>query len=323
MNLKPINIDTTEVIEFNEEKKLAKKSSILYFDNSELENQAKNSKLSNNTLIIQSCNSLNPHIPETKEFSNTSEEKTDVKQSKNTEVKKGKLSLLISEKKLRTFVMISTSFFIFLLVLLLILFFTNAIPISNLGFYVIPSIVILFLLYNFFISLIEFKGLNKLTKTLTIEGDLNSNSLITDFYIKMQKKHISTIWFAIFYTFYVGIFTLIFWGIQSQNWLNGALNFQLWISNAFPTPFNPFWATILFGSSILLVILITLIFSLIRRFQSINFLAYFDQEVIKIEVIESIRKNRNKFYLKIFIFSILIVFVIPIIFYFVVKGIRK
>lgn len=310
MNLKPLNIDEeTKITNINhsnslpEKTKIMENSIIIQSDELDLNQDDKILKQEENTKII----ALTQEDFLTKTFNLNEKRKNFIK----------------TEKKWKTFSMLTSVLFILSMIIIIISFSTNILPISNYGFYAFPSLIILFFLYVLFNSLIERKSLNKLIENLTFKNDIVSDSLIDDFYIKLQKKQVNSVWFCIFYVFYLGAFTLIFWGIQNQNWFDGFLNFQLWINSSFPEPFTPYWATIFFTSTIISIILITVSGTLIRRNSSINFLTYFGEGIVKIEVVNEIKKSRNKLYAKIFFFSILAILIIPLIFYFVVKGIKK
>ncbi len=185
------------------------------------------------------------------------------------------------------------------------------IPTSIIGLSSLGKIV-----YNF----VEYRGLKNSIRIY--RDDLGSGlkttpPFISNIYIKLYKKQVTHNWFTITILFYGTIGVLIFWWLKDVNWW--VFNFQLWISELGPAPEN---LAIYIVVGLIGVMVIHIGFTIFRKKRIVDIQSFFGNEVVAQIEIQKTTSEMNKAYRKIFILSVLIILIIPIIIKLILSKVR-
>ena len=170
--------------------------------------------------------------------------------------------------------------------------------------------VILLSVFKLLITLVERNSLKKSVAKYREDLKIGLKStppFITNLYSKLHIRQISQNWFTFFIMFYCGIFTLILWGLKDADWW--IFHFKDWTISLFGNP-----NLVLFISCICLIltIVIYIIFTSLRRKRIYEIDTYFGLEVISRSVIEEMKSNKNKWYRRFFIATLLVLLLIPV-----------
>ncbi len=187
--------------------------------------------------------------------------------------------------------------------------------------YVPPVLLGLLSLHRFAMSSIEFSGMNRAIKRYRQDikvGLTSTPPFISKLYMSLHKKQVAHNWITFSLLFYGGLTTIILWWLKDVNWW--VLNFKLWIHNLMG---NPTLIATIMAITLLAVSILHIIFAVQRRKRINDMNLYFGEELAPLSQIEEVKAIRNKAYRRMFIFSVLVILVLPIIALGTFKLIRK
>lgn len=185
------------------------------------------------------------------------------------------------------------------------------------GWYIIPSIAIVLTFYLMTIELIELIGISRsvIAYRDSIKlGAISTPPFITLLYRKLILKQVRRTWLVVAIIFYVGIFTLIFWGLKDVKWKH--LDFKKWIHNSFP---NPELVIYILCAIMAAVLALHISFTIFRKKRTVDIQSFFGNEVMDYNELQEKKSKAHKFYAKIFLISILLILVLPFIIYIILK----
>ncbi|MBN3534936.1 MSC_0882 family membrane protein [Mycoplasma procyoni] len=184
---------------------------------------------------------------------------------------------------------------------------------------IIPIAIGLFSFYKFFASIINFSSIRRSLKIYRSELRKDVQALpsaIARLFKKITFVQIKHNWLTIFFVFYTGLAAFLIWILQDKKFLWDVLNFEKWIHALTP---NPDFLALMMAISIGVVLVIWIVLTLFRRGRTNDIAEYFGFQIEKDTNIEEIKSKKNKFYLKLFLLSIAIVTIIPIIAALIIK----
>lgn len=185
------------------------------------------------------------------------------------------------------------------------------------GWYIIPSIAITLTFYLMTIELIELIGISRSVVAYRDSiklGAISTPPFITLLYRKLILKQVRRTWLVVAIIFYVGIFTLIFWGLKDVKWKH--LDFKKWIHNSFP---NPELVIYILCGIMAAVLALHISFTIFRKKRAVDIQSFFGNEVMDYNELQEKKSKAHKFYAKIFLISILLILVLPFIIYIILK----
>ena len=185
------------------------------------------------------------------------------------------------------------------------------------GWYIIPSIGIVLTFYLMTIELIELIGISRSVVAYRDSiklGAISTPPFITLLYRKLILKQVRRTWLVVAIIFYVGIFTLIFWGLKDVKWKH--LDFKKWIHNSFP---NPELVIYILCAIMAVVLALHISFTIFRKKRTVDIQSFFGNEVMDYNELQEKKSKAHKFYAKIFLISILLILVLPFIIYIILK----
>ena len=185
------------------------------------------------------------------------------------------------------------------------------------GWYIIPSIAIVLTFYLMTIELIELIGISRSVVAYRDSiklGAISTPPFITLLYRKLILKQVRRTWLVVAIIFYVGIFTLIFWGLKDAKWKH--LDFKKWIHNSFP---NPELVIYILCAIMAAVLVLHISFTIFRKKRTVDIQSFFGNEVMDYNELQEKKSKAHKFYAKIFLISILLILVLPFIIYIILK----
>ena len=185
------------------------------------------------------------------------------------------------------------------------------------GWYIIPSIAIVLTFYLMTIELIELIGISRSVVAYRDSiklGAISTPPFITLLYRKLILKQVRRTWLVVAIIFYVGIFTLIFWGLKDVKWKH--LDFKKWIHNSFP---NPELVIYILCGIMAAVLALHISFTIFRKKRTVDIQSFFGNEVMDYNELQEKKSKTHKFYAKIFLISILLILVLPFIIYIILK----
>ena len=171
------------------------------------------------------------------------------------------------------------------------------------GWYIIPSIAIVLTFYLMTIELIELIGISRSVVAYRDSiklGAISTPPFITLLYRKLILKQVRRTWLVVAIIFYVGIFTLIFWGLKDVKWKH--LDFKKWIHNSFP---NPELVIYILCGIMAAVLALHISFTIFRKKRTVDIQSFFGNEVMDYNELQEKKSKAHKFYAKIFLISIL------------------
>ncbi|WP_330463213.1 MSC_0882 family membrane protein [Metamycoplasma gateae] len=189
------------------------------------------------------------------------------------------------------------------------------------GWYIVPVLFGSLSLTFLIIETIEFSSINKSIiyyREQLSEGVSYSPPFIVNLPYKLTLKQVRRTWLVVAILFYVGLFTLIFWGLKDQKW--GLLDFKSWIHGSFS---NPDLLVYILCGIMLMVLLLFIIGTIHRKKRIVDVQLFFGNEVMNYSDLTAKKSEAHKFWAKIFFLSILILLVIPIIILLLVKRIAR
>lgn len=164
--------------------------------------------------------------------------------------------------------------------------------------------------YKFLISIVEHLSLKKSVKKYRNDlkdGLKSTPPFISNLYGKLYVRQVSQNWFTFFIMFYFGIFTLFLWFLKDINWW--IFDFKHWTILLFG---NPTLVITISCICLIFTIIIYIIFTVLRKKRIYEIDTYFGMEVIPRSVVEEMKSNKNKWYRRIFIVSLLVILLIPL-----------
>lgn len=185
------------------------------------------------------------------------------------------------------------------------------------GWYIIPSIAIVLTFYLMTIELIELIGISRSVVAYRDSiklGAISTPPFITLLYRKLILKQVRRTWLVVAIIFYVGIFTLVFWGLKDVKWKH--LDFKKWIHNSFP---NPELVIYILCGIMATVLALHISFTIFRKKRTVDIQSFFGNEVMDYNELQEKKSKAHKFYAKIFLISILLILVLPFIIYIILK----
>ncbi len=177
--------------------------------------------------------------------------------------------------------------------------------------YIPPTVFGLIGLYKFSMSLIESNEIKKSIKIYRQDikvGLTSTPPFISKLFINFHKKQIAHNWITFSMIFYGGISVLLLWWLKDVNWW--IFDFKLWIQKWMG---NPTLIASLMSASLLVIVVIHIAFAIMRRKRISDMNMYFGQGMATQSEIEEIKTNKNKFYRRLFLISLLVLLVIPMI----------
>ena len=228
---------------------------------------------------------------------------------------------VIKWENFRQFFTIALSLIIFLISIVMIsLYATNVIQIGWAG-YLIPIATGIISLYKLITTIFENKYMRKAVERYRENLGIEINStpaFVAKLYKSLHVKQISHNWLTFMFVLYGGIFTLLLWWLKDVSWW--IFHFDVWIKNMYSKPEIMVWI----ATGILVAIaFMHIVFAIQRKKRILEIDAYFGLTLIPEGELATIKQIRNKFWRRIFIISIIIVLVIPLITMLIMKLIRR
>lgn len=149
-------------------------------------------------------------------------------------------------------------------------------------------------------------------------GLTSTPQFLARMYKGLHRKQISHNWFTMSVIFYGGISTLLLWWLKDTSWW--IFDFKSWISSLFASPDLMAW---IFTISLIVAIGIHILFAINRKKRILDLDSYFGEALMSESDIQSIKTSMNKMYRRLFIISLMVLLIIPIVVKFVLKMIRK
>ncbi|MCK5867198.1 MAG: hypothetical protein KAG14_02250 [Mycoplasmataceae bacterium] len=221
---------------------------------------------------------------------------------------------------LRQWITIAITFILIVSMIVLISVYSTITHVSWTG-YVIPSTTLILSTWKILITISEKKRMNKdivRYKENIRMGLTSTPQFLVNMYKTLHRKQISHNWFTMTVIFYGGISTLLLWWLKDTTWW--IFDFKSWISSWFASPDLMAW---IFTISLIVVIVIHAIFAINRKKRILDLDSYFGEPLMNETDLQSLKVTLNKTYRRLFIFSIMILMIIPMVIKFVFKMIRK
>lgn len=187
--------------------------------------------------------------------------------------------------------------------------------------YILPVVVQLLVIYKSLISVFELTSLNKSIDRYRedLRFDLASlPAFINKMYFNLYSRQVTHNWFTFFIVFYGSIFTLVFWWLKDVDWW--ILTFDKWIESTFGNPDLMVWV---FSISLIGLLFFHITFVIHRKRRILEMDAYFGGQLAPVTEISKMQKEKNKFFRRLFIFSVLVILVIPILIKLILRYIKK
>jgi len=187
--------------------------------------------------------------------------------------------------------------------------YATILPVSWVGF-VLPIVVILVSAVKFIRTLIEMTWINRAVERYKEDlkiGLTSTPPFIARLYFLLHEKQISSNWATVFVVFYVGLLTLILWGLKDISWW--IFDFHSWIKDVFS---NPDAMVYLFSAVIIAAIVIQIVLTIQRKKRIYEIEAYFGESLASEADIYKMKTEKNKFFRRSFIISIMVLLIIPI-----------
>lgn len=185
---------------------------------------------------------------------------------------------------------------------------------------VIPSVIVLFSIYKLMITLGEKKYLSKSIQRYTedlVIGISDTPPFISRLYMSLNKKQVRHNWITFTLMFYGGLFTLILWWLKDTSWW--IFDFSKWIHGLFS---NPELMVILFTVSLAIVIVLYIVLTIQRKKRILEIDSYFGSQMMSQSELETMKRDMNKTYRRLFIISVMVILIIPFVVRWVLKFIR-
>ncbi|CAM9139376.1 MSC_0882 family membrane protein [Mycoplasma todarodis] len=187
--------------------------------------------------------------------------------------------------------------------------------------YVAPSVAGILALFRFSISTMEFISLKKSVARYRQDiqvGLTSTPPFISKMYIGMHKKQVAHNWITFSLLFYGGLSTIILWWLKDVSWW--IFKFDVWIHNWMG---KPSLIATLMSIALLVIAIVHIIFAIQRKKRINDMNMYFGAELAPESQVEEIKAIRNKAYRRLFIISVIVVLVIPMVVLAILKLIRR
>ncbi|WP_127942987.1 MSC_0882 family membrane protein [Mycoplasma sp. ATU-Cv-703] len=187
--------------------------------------------------------------------------------------------------------------------------------------YVLPSSLLLFSVYKFLITLVEMGCMSRAVTRYRedLRLDLTSTPpFLATLYLNLFKKQIAHNWLTFVMIFYGGILTLLLWWLKDFQWW--FFDFKNWIQALFANPTLMSW---IFTIALITLAVLHILMSIHRRKKILEIDAYFGAKLAPASEIETLKTNHNKFYRRLFLVSLLVMLIIPVIIKMVVFTILR
>ena len=185
---------------------------------------------------------------------------------------------------------------------------------------IIPSATLLGSMYKLMITLGErkylIKSLRRYREDLAI-GLVDAPPFISRLYGSLHKKQVRHNWITFSMMFYGGLFTLVLWWLKDSSWW--IFNFDKWIHALFS---NPDLMVILFTVSLGLIVTLYIVLTIQRKKRLMEIDSYYGSQMMSQTELETLKQGMNKSYRRIFIISLMVLFIVPIVVKMVLKLIR-
>ena len=225
------------------------------------------------------------------------------------------------EKFRQIFTISLTSIVLLFGIILATLYGTKVYDVSWIA-YLLPITIILLSGYKLMTTYFEYQSLVKSVKryreNLKVLGAGSNETFIQKLYKKLHTKQIAHNWLTFVGLFYGGIITLLLWWLKDSSWW--IFDFKSWIHAWFG---NPDLMVGLF--TILLVSIATLhiVLSIQRKKRILDIDLYLGERLISTTDLETLKTTRNKAYRRLFVISLMIFLVIPMLVKITLKVLRK
>ena len=205
-------------------------------------------------------------------------------------------------------------------IILAVLYATDVFNVSWIA-YSIPITVFILSSWKLLTTLIERSRLLKDVQRYREDLKVGLNStppFISRMYMNLYSKQVAHNWLTITILFYGGISTMLLWWLKDVSWW--IFDFRSWISDIFSNPTLMAW---MFTILLIAVAVIHIIFAVQRNKRILEINSFFGKEIATASDVEAMKTARNKTYRRLFIISIMIVLIIPILVRFALKMFKK
>ena len=187
--------------------------------------------------------------------------------------------------------------------------------------YIVPIIMFLLSGWKLMTTWFERQRLKRDVERYKEDLRVNLDStppLISNLYKRLHISQVGHNWITITLLFYGGIATLLLWWLKDVSWW--IFDFESWISNMFSSPTTMAW---LFTALLTFVAVSHILFAIQRQKRIREIDSYFGMKLGNPTDIENFKAARSKAYRRMFIISIMIILIIPLVVKFALKVIRK
>ena len=186
---------------------------------------------------------------------------------------------------------------------------------------IIPSVTMLGSVYKLMITLGErrylIRSLKRYREDLAI-GLTDTPPFITRLYASLNKKQVRHNWITFALMFYGGLFTLVLWWLKDSSWW--IFHFDQWIHALFS---NPDLMVILFTVSLGFIIVMYIALTIQRKKRLLEIDSYYGSQMMSETDLQTLKQGMNKTYRRLFIVSLMVLFIIPIVVKMVLKFIAR
>lgn len=197
------------------------------------------------------------------------------------------------------------------------------IGVYNKGFWAVlmPIIVSILSIWKLIVSVMDISRLKRQVDRFKEDMKIGLTSqppFIIRIYRQLFIRQVRHNWATFFLIFNGSIITLLLWWLKDVNWW--IFNFKKWISYLFV---NPSLMTILFAIALISIAVIHIFFAIERKKRIMEIESFFGETIISGNEIDQLKAQQNKFYRRLFIIYLMIVFIIPIFVKIILRFIRR
>lgn len=223
-------------------------------------------------------------------------------------------------EKIRQLFTIGINISLILSSIILIILYRTTLDVSWIA-YSFPIIIILLSSWKLLFTLIErrniIRSIERYKEDLKIGLD-STPPFIMNLHMSLHIKQVTHNWTTFVIIFYGGITTLLLWWLKDTSWW--IFDFKSWIHAMFSNPEMMAW---LFTSLLIVVSVLHIIFAIERNKKILEIYSYFGKTLTPVSEIETVKQSKNKMYRRLFIISVMIILLIPILVRFVMKFITR
>ncbi len=227
---------------------------------------------------------------------------------------------VISWERIRQTLTLALSFTIMLASIILIILYALVYKTAAVGF-VIPTLVLIASLWKASSTFLERNWLKRSVQRYREDLKIGISStppFISRMYLQLHKKQIAHNWLTFSLMFYGGIGTLLLWWLKDFSWW--WLHFDKWINALFSNPTLMVW---IFTASLIAVAVIHVMLSIQRKKRLLEIDSYFGSQMMPQSDIDSLKQTQNKMFRRIFIISVLVILIIPMVSLLILKVVRR